>query len=202
MAGRSSLVQANRTAKQTLNHCDSDSRTVQCRRPSRSSVHRREFGSSIQSFYSGTRPSFRSRSSDRQLAATRSIHQPTRLRRISQKEVTSKLRSTDDLILRVCWFWRRCPFRPKRFCVAEAGTVQVREWCPTIVTVKTELDQLRLSSRSETLTRLFEHRRDLKHQHSKSRGATEAYLDTGSAPGRAPRFWLPRKRLVAAMGWG
>ena len=31
VAGRSSLAQANRTAKQTLNHCNSDSRTVQCR---------------------------------------------------------------------------------------------------------------------------------------------------------------------------
>ncbi len=58
VVGRSSLARANRTAKETLNHCNSDieNRAVS-QWPSTSSVHRRDLGSSIRSFNSAIRPS-------------------------------------------------------------------------------------------------------------------------------------------------
>jgi hypothetical protein len=68
----------------------------------------------------------------------------------------------------------------------DIGTVQVREWCPTIITAQAELVQLRLPSRSETLTELFEHRSDLNHQQSKGArtpgGACSIYVAHTAQP--------------------
>jgi hypothetical protein len=44
------------------------------------------------------------------------------------------------------------PARPEGAIVTTKRSGQVREWCPTIITARAELDQLRLPSRSETLT--------------------------------------------------